>query len=375
MSVRRWSEARGPKTRDGAAPREMSSNPQDRPVTLRDIAERVGVTPTAVSSALSGNGRVSAGMVARVRAVADELGYVPAAAGRTLRKRRSNTIAVVVPQSPEHVYGHNYFMRLLLGVTSVAVERDIQVIVATSASDKRGIAAYDRVVRSGSADGLIVTSAAIGDPNLERLVAGSLPVVLVGNYPDVSKTPMISVDGVRSSREITDHLIDLHHINDLVHVTGPLGHREAVDRRDGFWASVDAHGLRATSLVIEGDFSESAGYSAIRQLRSSTRTSAGRLGIVFANDDMAVGGLAALHDLGVRVPDEVAIVGYDDFGLSRLTRPGITTVHVPADAMGRQAAVKLLARLDRVPSPASTTFATHIVRRASCGCEPGSIET
>jgi len=332
-------------------------------VTLRHVAERVGLTPAAVSMALADSVRISEKTKAAVREAAAELGYVPSSAGRALRRQRSGAIALIVPNTTHHVFGHLYFMHVLTGVASVANGEDAQLLVSTNADEADGITAYERVLRSRSADGAIVTSAAIGDPNVKRLTTGGLPVVLIGRFPEFPDAPSVWIDDAASSRTITEHLLRVHGLRRLVHVTGPLDHQTAVDRREGFLAAVRTAGIEHDCLVVEGDFSEESGSRAVDAIREW-----GADGVVFANDDMAFGGMLALRAAGIDVPGELSVVGFDDFGLARSTSPGITTMHVPAESIA-EAAARLLFTLiaggsvqhDPAPAP-------ELRIRESCGC-------
>jgi DNA-binding LacI/PurR family transcriptional regulator len=257
-------------------------------------------------------------------------------------------------------------MHVLTGGSSAANEQDVQVLVSTSASEASGLTAYERVMRSRTADGAIVTSAAIGDPNIGRLAASGLPVVLLGTYPDLPDATSVGWDDVAASRMVTEHLITEHGKRRLLHVTGPLDHQTSVDRRDGFLQATQVHGIAADAAVAEGDFDERSGFEALRGRQFGE---GGFDGVVFANDDMAFGGLQALRREGLRVPDDVAIVGFDDFGLSRTTEPGITTIHVQAEEVARIAAERLFALIDGTQaSPTRDDLEVSLVRRESCGC-------
>jgi LacI family transcriptional regulator len=212
-----------------------------------------------------------------------------------------------------------------------------------------------------------VTSAAVTDLNVERLSQSGLPVVLIGNFPYLSESVSVGIDDVEASRLITEHLITAHGRTRLMHVTGPMDHQTAIDRREGFLGAVASHGLADSSRVVEGDFSEQAGRDAVLGLG---RDLAQIDGIVFANDDMAFGGLRALKSLGVAVPEDVSIVGFDDFGLSRLTTPAISTVRVPAELMARVATERLFDLIEgSKPGPSHQELAVTLVLRESCGCE------
>jgi DNA-binding LacI/PurR family transcriptional regulator len=342
-----------------------SSQPRSS-VTLKDVAELVGVTASAASMALLDSPRISAKTKEAVRRAAASLGYVPSSAGRALRSQRAGAIALIVPNTSQHVFSHSYFMRVLTGVSTAANAHDMQVLVSTNSDAANGPAAYERVVRSRSADGAIMTSAAITDFNVERLAASGLPVVLIGNFPYLASAVSVGVDDVAASSLITRHLIVEHGRSRLVHVTGPLDHQTGLDRRAGFSHAVGQAGLAARAQVIEGDFGEESGGAAVEKLLAEGVEFDG---IVFANDDMAFGGLQALQRAGHNVPDDVAIVGFDDFGLSRATSPGISTIHVPAEEMAGIATERLFELIEGKNVAAShRELDVTFIPRTSCGC-------
>lgn len=335
-------------------------------VTLKDVAARVGVTQAAVSMALSGNPRISQKTRRAVQKAAAELGYVPSSAGRALRRQSAGAIALIVPNTSHHVFGHAYFMHVLTGVSMSSNAHDAQLVVSTNADDNSGINAYERVIRSGSADGVIVTSAAVDDANVEALAASGLPVVLIGNFPYLRQAITVGTDDVAASRTITEHLITVHGRTRLLHVSGPLDHQTGIDRRQGFLDAVRHHGVADGARVIEGDMSEASGSAAVETARASGFDFDGA---VFANDDMAFGGMQALARAGRRVPDDIALVGFDDFGLARTTTPGITTMRVPAEQMARVATDTLFSILaGEHTGPAHVELPVEFVTRASCGC-------
>ncbi|MFM9920863.1 LacI family DNA-binding transcriptional regulator [Lacisediminihabitans sp. H27-G8] len=337
-------------------------------VTLKDVAERVGVTSAAASMALSDHSRISGKTKDAVRKAAADLGYVPSSVGRALRSQRSGAIALIVPDTSQHVFGHSYFMHLLTGISAAANAHDVQVVLSTTSDTGEAgeRVAYERVMRSRSADGAIVTSAAVTDAGLGALVATGLPVVLIGNFPYLADAVTVWIDDVAGSRKITNHLLDIHGRSRLVHVTGPLDHQTGIDRRRGFLAAVEDQGVAAAATIVDGDFSEESGRRAVEQLLDENVEFDG---IVFANDDMAFGGLAALKGHGIHVPEDVSIVGFDDFGLSRVTTPGITTMHTPAEEMARIATTLLFELIDGTAvGPSQLELPVTLTLRRSCGC-------
>ncbi len=342
-----------------------SSHAKRGPVTLRDIAVRAGLSPSAVSMALLDHPRIGADTKERVRQIADDLGYVPNSAGRALRAQKAGAIALIVPNTSQHVFGHTYFMHVLTGVTEVANSVDAQVSISTNPDSAQGMVAYERVMRSGSADGAIVTSASVHDDNIGRLVASGIPVVLLGRYPHLADAVSVGVDDEAAAFVATEHLIVAHGRRSLLHISGPLDHQTSIDRRDGFVRAAMLHGADYT--VVEGNYNEESGAAAIEGLNAHESFD----GLFAGNDEMAFGAMRALQTRGTSIPDEISIVGFDDFGLSRVTSPSITTMHVPAERMARLATERLfdlIAEKRVTGSDAHVVLPVELVPRQSCGC-------
>jgi len=336
-------------------------------VTLRDVAELTGLSVSAVSMALLDHPRIGAETKTRVREVADQLGYVPNSAGRALRARKADAIAVIVPNTGQHVFGHAYFMHVLTGVTEVANGVEAQVTVSTNPDSAHGMVAYERVMRSRSADGAIVTSASVRDENIARLVESGIPVVLLGRYPNLADAVSVGVDDVAAAFTATEHLILAHGRRRLAHLSGPLDHQSAIDRRDGFVMAARKH--EVAHEVIEGDFSEASGHTAVSEKPQLFQAIDG---LFAANDEMAYGAMSSLLAAGHGVPSQISIVGYDDFGLSRVTTPSITTMHVPAERMARLATERLfdlIAGHQVKAKDAHVVLPVDLVERQSCGCQ------
>jgi LacI family transcriptional regulator len=349
--------------------RTVAQSETSRPVTLTHVASLVGVSPSAVSMALADHPRIGATTKERVRAAAQQLGYVTNSAGRALRAQTSGSIALVVPNTARHVFGHAYFMHLLVGVTDVSNERDFHVIIATNPDEQRGVAAYERVLRSRAADGAIVASAAVTDRHLNRLVDSGLPVVLLGRFPHLPDAVSVGVDDVTAAAQATEHLIKDHQARHVVHISGPMDHQSAIDRYEGFRQALTAHGLPHPRKVLTGDYSEESGRLAAHRLLDSQE----KFDAVFAaNDEMAYGAMVELHAGGRNVAADVRLMGYDDFGLSRLTSPSISTMRVPAEELARLATERLFALIagSTPDGERHTTLPVDLVRRGSCGCRP-----
>lgn len=338
-------------------------------VTIKDLAAAVGISPSAVSMALADHPRISVATREQVRSAATTLGYVASSAARKLKGQRAGSVALVVPNTGRHVFGHAYFMHLLVGVTSIVDELGFTVTISTSPDLEHGVAAYERILRSGAVDGAIITSAAADDPELPRMVASGLPVVLLGSYPSLPEATRVSVDDRPASRALTEHFLNVHGVRTVGYISGPLAHQSAIDRYAGFTDTM-AMQPDSTHLLVEGDYSEESGAAAVDELLA-TAAEAGRAlnAIIAANDEMAYGAMTRLRAHGRPVPADVIIGGFDDFGLARLVTPALTTIAAPAEELGACAAAALLHLMDGRPiDPSHTVLPTRLMIRESCGC-------
>lgn len=339
-------------------------------VTLKDIAAVVGLSTSGVSMALADHPRIGQATKDKVHAAAAELGYVPNSAGRALRSGRSASIAIVVPNTGQHVFGHPYFMHLLVGITAQANASDAAVMISTNPDETHGVAAYEKVLRSQAASGAIIASASINDPNVNRMLAAAMPVVLIGRFPHQPNAVSVGVDETAGAVAITRHLVDEHGLRRIAHISGPLDHQTAIDRYAGFRRALADSDHACTHTLAVGDFSEESGQAAAREILDSMSDVQA---IFAANDEMAHGALLEMRARGLRVPEDIALAGYDDFGVSRLTTPGLTTVRVPAESLGRKAAELLFDLVaGTIPQPTHTVLPVELVVRESCGAHPFS---
>lgn len=311
--------------------------------------------------ALRDHKRISRESRDRVRAAAEELGYVRNAAGQALREQRAGAIAIVVPNTGRHVFSHPYFMHLLEGVNEVANRRDAVVMISTNTDKEHGVAAYERILRSGRTDGAIVASAAVDDPNVLRMAASGFPIVVVGDIGGGLDVSSVALPDRQASAALCRHLAEVHGHERIAHISGPVDHQTGRDRLAGYR---DVVGSGSSALLRHGTYDEESGAEAMTSLLDGE---GGWSAVSCANDEMAFGALRAARARGVRVPDDVAIVGFDDFGLARAVEPALTTIRAPAREMGRLAAEFLFEAVDRA-RPQHAVVDVDIVLRRSCGC-------
>ncbi|NMB55412.1 MAG: LacI family transcriptional regulator [Leptolinea sp.] len=337
-----------------------------RAVTLKDVAQLAGVSTGIASMALSDDPRVAAATKANVLRAAEKLDYIPNMVGRALRSKRLGSIAVIIPQTSQHVFSHPYFIEVLKGVTDVANAHNLTLILSTSSANQEE-EAYMKILRSRRADGVIVASASIADPNIARLASSGYPVVFLGRDRHDERVISVTVDDIGGAVQAVTHLIEKHKLHSIAHLTGPLGHRSAADKLEGYRLALGRHGLPFDErLVVEGDYSQESGIRACRELLDRGQPVEA---IFAANDEMTIGALQVLEERGLQVPRDLALIGYDDISLSAAVRPSLTTVHQPMEEVGRRAAQCLIELLDeKTTEPRQVELPTELVIRKSCGC-------
>ena len=329
--------------------------------TLDEVARLAGVSRATASRAINGGSRVSAKAAQAVAEAVQTLGYLPNPAARSLVTRRTDTVAMVVPESDERVFADPFFARTLHVVTQVLSQRDLQVVLLI-AQPGQEMHRTLRYLRGGHVDGAIVVSHHRNDALADHLAAIGLPVAFIGRpLTGAEKVFYTDPDNFAGAREVTNILIE-RGCRRIGTITGPIDMSAGTDRAAGWRAALDAAGL-ATDAVVEGDFTEDGGEAACEIL---LRDHPDIDGLMVASDLMAAGALRALGRAGRRVPDDIAVVGYDDLGIAERTTPPLTTVKNPIGDMAREAVRLLLAQLDGTTTvPRRVVFAPELVRRTS----------
>jgi LacI family transcriptional regulator len=338
--------------------------------TVYDVARVAGVSTATVSRVMRGSELVHPDTRQRVLAVIEALSFVPDAAAQGLSRRRKDVIG---------------FAGLERGTDEIDIERTSllfvdQIVHATEAvlrnTDYSLLLAFgprgeqfERRIRSlsGKVDGLLIAEEVVPAEEL-RSLASRIPVVVIAGRPDETELDVVAADNVAGVTALVSHLVGHHRHRRLCFVTGPKDAPDASQRQAAFEAAVLASRDCVIDQVVHGDFSEASGTAAARVLlerRSLPQA------VVCANDQMAIGVLREFQRARIRVPQDVALTGFDDVDPSRLVEPPLTTVSQPLRDLGARAAQRLLARIsDRGLPPRVEVLPTRAVIRASCGCDP-----
>jgi DNA-binding LacI/PurR family transcriptional regulator len=329
--------------------------------TIADVAQRAGVSKGAVSFALNGRSGVSSATRQRILDVAAELGWAPNRQARALSTSRASALGLVVARAPELLGADPFFPTFIAGVEKVLAARDQALVLQVVTSPAAEEAGYRRLARDGRVDGVLVVDLRRDDARIALLAEIGLPAVTL-NRPDVpTPFPSVILDDRPGITAAVRHLIDLGHTA-IAHVAGPEPYLHAAARRQAFLDAMADAGL--PGRVVDGDFTAAGGRAATQRLLDAPdRPTA----IVFANDVMALAAVAAAAELGVRIPDDLSVTGYDDTDLAGYVHPALTTVRADALGWGEVAASTLLALVDGEDVTDTELPPAELVLRRSTG--------
>ncbi|MEP7010302.1 MAG: LacI family DNA-binding transcriptional regulator [Acidobacteriota bacterium] len=331
---------------------DPKSNPS---ISIREVAAAARVSVATISRVLNGKGPIHPDTRQRVLEVVAELGYVPHSGARSLSTRRTSSVGVILPD----VYGE-FFSELIRGIDLGAKRAGYHLLVSGSHSDPAEVDALIRALH-GRVDGLIIMASTRNAGSI-RIPPG-VPAVFLGDPPTRGSHPSMRIDNSGGARAVAEHLLDLGHRRIAV-ISGPSENSDAEARLLGFRAALDARGVELDpEQLVSGDFREESGRAAALALTGRKERPTA---IFAANDAMAIGCLSALRELGLSVPEDVALAGFDDVPIARYLSPPLTSVRVAIAEMGERAMARLLAGLEeRGAEPLEETIPAVLVVRAS----------
>ncbi len=335
-------------------------------VTLKHIAEELGVSAMTVSRALNDRDNVDEKTKERVRKKARSMGYTPNKVAKSLVSRKTHTIGVVIPEIT-----HAFFPEVVRGIEEVIYNSGYQLFL-TNANEQ-----FDRekesieTLRAQRVDGLLISSSLTREDYsfYERIIKGGTNVVFFDRCIENIGASSVSVNDRQSSKEVTEHLIVKHGYNKIAHLSGPQKVSIGKERLQGYKDALETHNLTINNeWIIQSGFKEDTGYEAMVKLIEKGHKNLPEA-IVAVNDPTAIGAISAINEYGLSIPDDIAIVGFtDDIRSSMLDVP-LTTVHQPAYKMGERAAQKLIEVIEDDEAPIEKIeVPTTLKIRSSCGC-------
>ncbi|HEY4688530.1 MAG TPA: LacI family DNA-binding transcriptional regulator [Anaerolineae bacterium] len=331
-------------------------------MNLEQIAKLSGVSRSTASRVINNDPNVSDNARENVKRIVRLMNYVPNAAARGLAAGRTQVIGLVIPTGVSALFSDPYCSILIQSVSSACNAHNYSVMlwIAQPEYERRQI---HQIVRSGAIDGAIIAPTLANDTLVQALLAGSLPFIVIGHYPANGRVNYVDADDILGAHEAVRHLLRMGRTR-IATITGPQNTITGIDRLMGYMHALRECGLPVESdLIAAGGFSEGGGYIAMQQLLPH------RPDAVFAaNDIMAMGALRAIRDTGLRVPQDIAVVAFDDTPLAARAEPPLTTIHRPTHQVGNLAVETLIEMIEYPKSsPYRIMLPTELIIRSSCG--------
>ncbi len=337
-------------------------------VTSQDVADRAGVSRTTVSLVLNNvaGAHISEATRQRVRQAASDLNYVPDAAATALASRQSQIVGLILIRTPRQIASDAFLTQTLNGLIESIHQQGLRLLIDIVELEHQK-ETYLQLVRAKRIDGILLSGPRFDDEALNLLHKSAFPTVLLGQIPG-SWFSFVDVDNIAAAKAAVAHLIKLGHTRIACITNAPLSYTAAQGRLYGYQQALENGGLSFDpDLVRYGNFDIESGYCQMRSLiEAGIRFSAAFV----ASDTLAYGAKAALRDHGLRVPQDIALVGFDDLSFSRYTDPPLTTIHLPAVDLAKQATDMLFQYMRGVePELKQVILDTQLVVRDSCGAK------
>ena len=331
-------------------------------ITIKDVAKHAGVSIATVSRVLNGSVPVQADKAERVRIAMDDLRFVPRTAARTLASRKTNTIGLVLSE-----IGGAFFPLLLKGIEAETRTMGYELLIH---STQGAHISQQKTLGEHNTDGLLVFTSSLAAEELERLHKINFPLVLMHQTPpDGLEIPVVTIENKDGAEVLVSHLIEEHGRRRIVYMRGPAEHEDSQWRERGYREALEKHNLPFDpELVVMGGFEEEMAFASIQKMLQEGI----QFDAVFAgDDDTAIGVYRALKASKRLIPDDVAVVGFDDVQFSRYISPALTTVRAPIEEVGK-AVRQLKSLMGNGQAESLVLMRTELVIRESCGCKSHS---
>jgi LacI family transcriptional regulator len=337
-------------------------------LTLEDVAKKAGVSRSTVSRVVNGYANISDGVRERVLQVIKETGYQPNAAARTLASQRSQMIGLVLPHTVSLLFTDPYFPRLLRGISQACNQHDYTLAFFLASSKEEEKKIFTRIPNKGLLDGVLVQSGHHGDLLIiSRLIDAKVPQVVIGRPIRSDNVSFIDVDNIGASYNAVSYLIRLGYQR-IATITGPLESAAGIDRRDGYVKALSERGIKIDQqLIVEGDFTQESGHYAMQTLLQHKPEA-----VFVASDIMSIGAIRAIQERGLNVPEDCAVVGFDDIPIATVSDVQLTTVRQPIIQLGVNAVELLIDLIENgVNPPRHVILSSQLVVRSTCGNNNG----
>jgi LacI family transcriptional regulator len=316
--------------------------------TIKDVAKRARVSITSASYALNGNGTISSATRKRVLEAAEELNYHPNAFARNLKKRKTRTIGVFITR-----FGGAFYEDILEGIHDAVLKTDYELLVCPDSQTKRKILTHRQV------DGAIVFDSKVKDETVLKLASQRFPIVVLDRYLEADYLFPLLIDNQEGVKEAFYHLYD-QGAQRISFISGALDSFDNMERKRAFLHEADRNNL--TVPCYNGNFTEESGYGIAKTILTANELPDA---VFCANDQMAIGFIKAMKEHHIKVPGDVAVVGFDDIRIARYMQPSLTTIGAPRFFWGSKAATQLIDFLEAGHPFQPTRIPTQLIQRES----------
>ena len=331
-------------------------------LTLEDIAQRSGSSRSTVSRVINGDPNVSDATREKIMKVIREVNFQPNLAARGLAVGRVNVVGLVIPMGVSAIFTDPFFPLLIQGVSSGCTARDFSVMLWLAEPDyeRRMIS---KMMYNGLVDGVIVSSMLMDDPIVKALAESDLPFVLIGRHPTNDTISFVDLDNRKSAYNAVLYLLNIGRKR-VATISGPRNMIVGQDRLQGYKDALSHEQMPVDErLIVEGDFTEEGGYMAMLSLLAAKPDA-----VFVASDSMAMGAMRAIQENGLHIPQDVAVIGFDDVVSGHRWTPTLSTVHQPIQEMGVKAAETIIEIiLNPGCGPKKVVLETSLVLRESTG--------
>ncbi|WP_442599144.1 LacI family DNA-binding transcriptional regulator [Neobacillus sp. D3-1R] len=334
-------------------------------VTIKDVAKLANVAPSTVSRVIANSSRISEKTKEKVREAMDQLGYHPNFIARSLASQSTQAIGLVMPSSTDKVFQNPFFPTVLRGISEAANERQYALYMTTGKSEDDIYDGVVQMVQGGRVDGVVLLYSKVEDKILSYLQQRNFPFVVIGKpFKQVEEITHVDNDNFRATKEVTEYLINLGH-DAIAFIGGDLNLVVTVERLLGYEKALrDAFISLVPEYIIHEEFLREGGQEAVRELMSLEKPPTA---LVVVDELMALGVLNTLDEMGIKVPEDISIISFNNVMLSEMSRPPLTSVDIGIFDLGFEAAKSLIQKIENPKEPIKRIIIPHtIVKRQSC---------
>ena len=331
-------------------------------IKLADIAKKANVSKMTVSRVISGKGQVAQETKDRILKIIDELGYQPNLIARSLASNRSMMLGVIIPKI-QHMFLDNYIAQILSGVTDVALQNNYRIMLCPIEPKPDQDQEYLNQARSKLLDGMLLLKTKIEDPNIDVLAESGFPFVLINHKKYTKNINFVDSQNIQGARLAVQHLYEKGH-RDIAFIAGSMDETNARDRLKGFQETMLEFGLTCREhWILYGDFNQETAYHESNKLFQGAKIPSA----VFCSDDyMAIGVINRIKEQRLNIPEDIAIIGFDDIELAAYIKPTLTTIRQPIYDLGKTGAQILLNLIDGKQSvPVHKLLNVELIKRDS----------